>query len=249
MDKRTDTAFRFSLLSLLVVTSYVAGTLALVSYTNNTAFGIHLSLGLVGWIMWRYAHGHLGGLIPTLLGGDLLLSTSINWVFAGSEDFLGLRAILSVFASLLVFSGLGVFAWIGAKKLSYWRNQVGIAALVFCTLVAWWVAIPSLGNATVARRQALDIAANKMATAKAIWMVEDAIRRTGKTPDSDSLAAILHEPLPSVRWDFVSGRIHFQKTSETTFQLTYIDPSMCFMGDIVVYDSATPKRGWYRIRF
>ncbi len=249
MDKQSDNAIRFSLRSLLVVTSYVAGTMAVVSYTNNIAFGFHLSLGLVGWIMWRFAHGHLGGLIPALLGGDLLLCSSVSWVFHGSEDFMGFRVAFSAIASLLVLTGLGVFAWIGARKRSFWRNQVCIAATIFCTLIVWWIAIPTLGNAAMSHRRALDIAANSTAAIKAISMVEDAQQRNRKTPDRDSLNGILNEPLPSVRWDGYTQKIQFEKTSDTTFRLSYIDPSMFFMGDIVVYDSGTPAKGWYRIPF
>lgn len=244
-NSQSDSTVRFSLLSLLVVTTYIACTMAVVSYTKNIVFGVHLTLGLVGWIIWRFAHGHLGGLIPTMLGSDFLLCSSAEWVLHGSEDFLGICLALNVIASLIVLTGIGLFAWVSSKKRHNWLNQVCIAASIFFALVVWWIVTPRLGSAALSHRRALDIAANGSAEVKAISIIEDALRRYGNLPDSDSL----YEPLPSVRWDRFTHMIRYQKTSDTTFQLTYIDPSMLFMGDIIVYDSSNPKKGWYRIPF
>ncbi len=67
MKPSTDESVQFSLRELLAVTAYIAITAMLVSYTNYVSVGIHLSLALVGWIMWRFAHGHLAGIIPALV--------------------------------------------------------------------------------------------------------------------------------------------------------------------------------------
>lgn len=248
MVKQTDDAIHFSLLSVLAVTSYIAFTLAVVSYTNSVVYGVHLSLVLVGWVIWRYVHGHLGGIIPALLGGDVLLCSSVAWTIHGSEDLMGFRNIANAFASFLVLAGFAVLVFVGAEKQGFWKHQIGIAALSLCTLVAWWIAIPVLGNAAMAQRRAADIAANSVATAKAIAMVEEARRRIGTAPDKEALQDLLTGPLPSVCWDGNSWQIQYQRTGNTTYRLTYIDPSM-FFGDIVVYDSATPQKGWYRIPF
>ncbi len=248
MDTEADNAIQFSLRDILSVTTYIAASLAVVSYSNSVPIGIHLSLALIGWIMWRYAHGHLGGIIPALLGGDILLGSSVAWVSDGSEDFMGFREMICMAASLFVLTGLGVFVWIATRKQRFWRYQIGIAVSIFIILIAWWSIIPTLGNAAISRRQASDNALNNVATTTAIAMVEKAQACHGKTPDRDTLRIILSGPLPSVHWNGYSQEIQYQQTGEKTFQLSYIDPTM-FMGDIVVYDSGTPNKGWYRIPF
>lgn len=246
--RQDDTAIRFSLRQLLTVTGYLAFTVAVVVNTGSIALGIHLSLGLVGWIMWRFAHGHLGGIIPALLGGDFLLCSSVVWVVQGSEDFMGVRSMFNVLASLLVLVGLAGLIWIGMTEQRFWKHQMGIAAAIGCILVAWWIAIPALGHAAIASRRAADTAANNLAAAKGIVLVEDVRKRTGTTTDADRLEELLTEPIPSVRWDGNSQQIRYQRTGDTTYQLSYIDSSM-FWGDTVTYDSATPTKGWYRIPF
>lgn len=249
MERQADNSIRFSLLSLLGVCTYVSLTLALASSMNSIPLGIHLSLGLVGWVLWRYAHGHLGGIIPVLLGGDALLCASVPWVFHASEDFLAFRAIFCILASLLVLVGFWVFIWIGSKDQPYSKHQHWIAGLVFCILGIWWVAIPALGEAAIARRQAADIAANNVATARAIELVEEARQRIGTIPDEDTLPQSMKEPMPSIRWDGHTYPIRYWRKDDTSYELSYIDPTQFLWGDIVTYDSDTAQRGWYRIPF
>ena len=160
LDKQSDNTVRFSLFSVLAVFGYISLSLAIASSMKSVALGIHLSLILVGWIMWRYTHGHLGGIVPALLGGDVLLCLSVPWIFRGAEDLMGFRELINVAASLLVVLGLVVLLWIGAKKQRFWQHQLWIAGSIFCVLLLWWIAIPIVGNAAIARRQAGDIAAN-----------------------------------------------------------------------------------------
>lgn len=240
---------RFSLLDLFGLTASVAFILGLVSYTGSILVGIHLSLCLVGWILSRFLHGHPGGVIPALVGADILLCSSVAWVHRGSEDFLGLRVVLAVIASLIVLVGLGVLVWVGTKRQQFWKQQFAIAAIIAVILAAWWVAIPTLGDAAMARRRAADMAANKAATAKAIALVEEVRQRIGTyPPDEDKLREVLREPLPSVRWNGFSSRIYYHGRG-TTFCLSYLDPSCSWIGVDCVYDSATPNRGWYQVVF
>ena len=241
-----DAAFRFSLRQLLAVIAYLALTMAIVS-AGAIGLGIQLSLALVGWILWRFAHGHLGGIIPALLGVDVLLLSSMAWIGWGSEDFLGLRGLLNRVASVLVLIGIAVLIGIGVRGQRFSKHQLGVAAVIFCALIAWWIAIPMLGDAAVARRRAADVAANNLACAKAVALVEDFRTRTGTLPEQHGREALLPEPIPSVRWDGHLQQIQYQRTGDTTYQLIYIDGP--FMGDIITYDSATPKRGWYRVPF
>ena len=236
---------RFSLLHLFGVTTLVAFILGMVSYTGSIPLGIHLSLCLTGWLMRRFLHAHLGGVIPALLGGDVLLCSSFGWAHRGSEDFLGLRAVFVVIASLVVLVGLGVLVWVGTKRQQFWKQQIAIAATIAVVLAAWWSAVPTLGNAAIARRRASDIAANTAATAKALALVEEARQRTGTTPDEGELKGLL----PSVRWDGVSVQIEYHRIDDTRYWLNYSDPSgLSWIGGTdVIYNSATPNKGWYRV--
>jgi hypothetical protein len=200
LDKQTDNAIRFSLRSLLAVFAYVSLTLGVASWTRSVALGITLSLLLVGWILWRYAHGHIVGIVFALVGGEDLLCSVAPWIYYGIEDFMGFRVLVNMAASFLVLAGLGVFIWAGTRDRPYAKRQPVIALSIFCILVAWWIAIPALGNATIARRQAADTAANNAAAAKAIALVDEVLKRTGAAPTEEALGELLSEPMPSIRW-------------------------------------------------
>ncbi|NLS95339.1 MAG: hypothetical protein GXX96_24625 [Planctomycetaceae bacterium] len=153
--------------------------------------------------------------------------------------------MIGAFGSLLVVFGGYRLARIGGKKQRFWKRQIVVAASIMPVLLVLWVAIVVLGNAAVARRRAADTAANNLATAKAIAMVEEVRRQTGTTPDEDTLPALLREPLPSVQWNGHSQQIRYTRTGDTTYELRYYD-MRGFLGDTVVYDSV---KGWYRVPF
>lgn len=246
MNEQRDSTIRFSLRQMFGVTGFVALTLGIVSYTGSVAYGIHLSMFLIGWVMWRVLHAHPKGLIPVLLGGDFLLWVAYERVLRGSEeDFLGYRTMISVFGSLLVVFGVSRLVRVGSKKQRFWERQKVIAAAIMSILLVLWVAIIVLGNTAIARRRAADTAANNLATAKAIAMVEEVRRQTGTTPDEDTLPVLLREPLPSVRWNGCSQQIRYTRTGDTSYELHYYDMRV-FLGDTIVYDSV---KGWYRVPF
>src|SRR5262249_13721352 len=163
------------------------------SLAGSVSLGVHLSMVLVGWILWRYAHGYLGGILPVLLGGDVLLCASAPWGFRGTGDFMGFRSLVTFAASLSVLAGVGGFVWAGARDRPDAKHQRSIAVLLLCLLVGWWLAIPTLGNAAIGRRQAADTAANNAAAARAIAMVEEVRLRTAETPAREALPALLPE--------------------------------------------------------
>ncbi|MCU0721611.1 MAG: hypothetical protein MUC83_18015 [Pirellula sp.] len=248
MKSEADEKIRYSLRELLIVTTYIQVSLAVAFYLNSVVIGIHLSLALLGWMMWRYAHGHLGGIIPALVGGDILLCSSVQWVLSGEEDLFGLRGLFCIVASLCVAAGFFVLLWVAARRPRFWKHQIGIAVFLLLAMCTWWAIIPSIGNAAIARRRAVDIAANIKAMEKAIAMATEAQKLHGETPDKETLLKILGGPLPSVRWDGNSQEIQYNKVDETSFQLTFIDPSV-FWGDMLIYFSESPAQGWVKAPF
>ncbi|MFO0943266.1 MAG: hypothetical protein U0930_21235 [Pirellulales bacterium] len=248
MISEAENRSSFTLIGLLGVTTYVAISLGLIVFTAST-LGVHLLFILVGWIAWRYGHGRLAGIVPALIGLDLLTCSSFSLVTYGDEDFLGIRTLISAVCSILVFVGIGMLWIIAERRNRYWGNQIVILACLLVALIAWWSVIPNLGRATTARRQQVDISYNNEVTAKAIELIEEYLRAHGKTPDQNDVDQQLPEPLPSARWANHYSKIQYQKLDQSSYMLTYIDPASVFMGDIITYDSRTPEIGWYRVPF
>ena len=237
---RCDSQLRFSLAHLLAVIAYLAFTLCVVRYSGSLISGIHLSICLMAWLMWRFGRIRLVGLVPTLIGADMVLGFSVSII--QYADFLGAAGV--TFGSVVLLIGLGILVFVSASRGRYWQSQIGTAAVGFLLLVAWWFALPALARYA----RASDMAANGAATALAVSIVEDFRRQLGRVPSEPELGVLLPEPLPSVRWGQLSGPIHYRRTSEVAYELTYIDPCE-FMGDIVIYNSDTPEKGWYHIPF
>ncbi len=234
---------RYSLKYLLAVVGAVAASLGIVRLTGSIGLGVHLSVCLAGWLLWRTANVHFGGVIPTLLGVDILLNCSIDWVHDGAEDFMGFRSSAIIFAEFLVVLGIGLTVWFAVRRRRFWRRQMGIALVFLSLLVAWSVTIPGIGNAAITRRRRTDNAANNRATAQAISTVEEFRRQTGRCPLENELPE-----MPSVRWDGFSTQIRYERMTVNSYQLHYVDPTI-FMGDRVIYESDKPKKGWYRVPF
>jgi hypothetical protein len=220
--------------------AYIAFTLSIVRYTGSLISGIHLSLCPMGWLMWRFGRVRLVGLVPTLIGADMVLGFSLSII--QYADFMGAAGV--AFGSVVLLIGLGVLVCISARRGRYWQSQIGTAAVGLLLVVAWWFSLPAFARAA----RASDLAANSAATARAVSIIEDVRRQLGRVPSEPELGILLPEPFPSVRWGRFSGPIQYRRTSEKAYELTYIDPSE-FMGDIVIYNSDTPEKGWYRIPF
>ena len=235
-----DHQLRFSLAHLLAVIAYLGFTFSIVRYTGSSMSAVHLSICLMGWLMWRFGRVRLVGLVPSLIGADMVVGFSLSTI--QSDEFLGTAGVC--FGSIVLLIGLAILFCISARRDRYWRTQLGTAAVGTLLLAAWWFSFPALARAA----RASDMAANCAATARAVSMIEDVCRQLGRVPSEPELSALLPESLPSVRWGQLSGPIHYRRTSDKAYELTYIDPSE-FMGDIVVYNSDTPEKGWYRIPF
>jgi hypothetical protein len=240
MNQR-DSQWRFSLAHLLAVIAYIAFTLSIVKYTGSLTSGVHLFLCLTGWLMWRFAHVRLAGLLPALVGADIVLSSSVSFAFVQGNDFAGAAGVSC--GSVVVLIGLAVLAAISVRKGQYWQCQIGTAAVGLLLLVAWWFSLPVLTHAA----RASDIAENSVATAQAVSMIEDVRQQLGRVPTESELSDLLAQPLPSIRWGRFSARIDYRRIGGQAYELSYVDPSE--MGDFVIYRSDTAEKGWYRAPF
>lgn len=198
--------------------------------------------------MWRIAHVNAAGVLLLLTGIDILSISSFAWICYGREDLFGVRSVAEAVSVLLVLIGLGVFACGCRKGQQYGARQIVIGLLVLFFLAIRWFAIPPLGNAAVVQRRTSDCSANSTATRTAVVVVESC-RKLGKYPDAETLKEMMRgKSLPSVRWDGYYQPIQYQRTSDTAFQLRYIDPSQLWQ-KVVIYDSAMPDNGWYQIAY
>ena len=61
---QTESPFQFTFTDLLAVTAYVAFALGMGRWSGSPVIVTHLLILLLGWGMRRFAHGHLGGIVP-----------------------------------------------------------------------------------------------------------------------------------------------------------------------------------------
>jgi hypothetical protein len=216
MDTSDEKPLRFTLRELLIAIGLIACTLVAGRISESPSISVHLTLVLVGWAMMRYAHGHLAGIISTMLGIDILICLGLGWAYYGTGDFFGFRQIFAIFASFLVAIGIGIFLIIASLKRRYWRWQVGNAIFAICVLAAWWVAIPAIGSAVIAQRHARDTASNNAAMAKAVAQIESIRKQLGRVPDEPQLTDLLDEPLPNIHWGEWKTQIKYRKRSDSS---------------------------------
>jgi hypothetical protein len=242
-SEQAEGPFQYTLAHLFIVTTLVAIILGIGRWTGSAAIVIQLSLILFGWLIWRFAHGHLGAVILSLLGSDILICGAISWAYDGSGDLFGIRFLFVAFGSVLMMAGVGVFSWRASLKHPHWRSQAGLAILVLVILVGWWAIVPAIGNVAIARRQTRETAANNAAMSKAVAQIESLRKRLGRVPDDSEVNGLLEEPLPCIRIDGYESQIEYKCIRLDEYQLSF------WYWDPYFYCSSTPKKGWYRVPF
>ena len=231
---------RFTLRHLFILVSLLAAALSAGRATGSVALSIHLMLLIVGWVMYRFLHANLAGLIPCLLGFDYFAVRGIGWVYFASEGFFLFDDIFNLVASLLVIVGASVFLFLAAREQPGSRWQLVNAIIFFTLFVAWWLFIPGFGQAAVAQRQARDAAQNNTAMAQAIAQVESVRQQLGHVPTADELASRLNGDLPHVRDGSYEKAINYQLVDDQAYRLWFIID----WGDIKYYESTQPQKGW-----
>jgi hypothetical protein len=235
--------FQFTLRQLFAVTTFVAFTLGIGRWTGSAGIVVHGHFILVGWLLWRFARGHLGAVVPSLIGLDLLIVVAVDWLSGADTDLFDLRDLVVEFATFLTIVGLGVFFWRACRKCPHWRSQIALGLLVLAALVVWWAIVPAMGRVAVAGRQARETAANNAAMAKAVAQIEAIRKRLGRLPDESEIDEFLEEPLPRICVDRFQAPIRYRRVSDTGYELSF-----CYW-DIFIYSSSTPSKGWCRIPF
>jgi hypothetical protein len=228
---------QFTLITLLAALSYLCLAFGASQALNSPAVAVHLSLLFVGWVLGRFAHANLFGLILLLIGIDILFISGISWAYHGYE-FFPHEIILST-GSIFVTIAICVFAFLAFLKKEHWQYQASIAVGTTLLLAGWWTVVPNIGNAAVASRQRKEIKANNTAMTKAVAQIELLRRKLGRIPEESELDDLLTEPLPEINWDGWNTRIKYHKSNEDSYLLWYTN------WDVYYYDSSTPKKGWF----
>jgi hypothetical protein len=233
---------RFNLKHVFVLVALLAAALSAGRITGSPAMSIHLTLLVVGWIMYQFMHARLAGLVPCLLGLDYLTITGIHWTyFARDSNFL-INGIFNTFASFLIFAGIAAFfVCFSNRKRPYWEWQLINAIAFLAVLVVWWLVVPYFGEAAVAQRRARDTANNNAAMAESVAQVEAICQKLSRVPSAQEFKDLLKERLPHVRDDSFETEIHYNYINDHQYRLWYI----IGWGDTYNYDSAQPKKGWY----
>ena len=234
-DRNTD--LRFTLKHLFIVVALLAGALSAGRVTGSVAISIHLTLLVIGWIMYRFMYAHLAGLIPCLLGFDYLASRGIGWAYFGFEDFFD--DFLSSAASILVLVGSCTFLYLATREGLRSRWQLINAVLFFALFVAWWVFIPALGNAAVAQRKAGEAAQNNAAMTQAVAQVEAIRQKLGHIPTEAEINEQFKNGLPQVRDGLRETAINYDRDDQE-YHLWFI----INWGDVYNYRSGQPQKGW-----
>src|SRR4051812_49995122 len=115
-------SLRFTLRNLRVVTGLLAASLSVGHWTDSPLLSVHFTLLVAGWVLHKFLHGSLAGIIPCLLGADLLTMGAIVWAYRAVEPFM--ESMVYVFASILIAIGIGIFIIVAHFKLPYWRWQL-----------------------------------------------------------------------------------------------------------------------------
>jgi len=234
---------RFTLRHLFVVTALSAMALAAGRVTGSPALTIHLTLVVVGWLIYYVLHGHLAGILPCLLGADYLTIHAIDWTYRANAPFM-FEPVLDMFASFLIFVGLGIFVILGCRKGPYWRWQLANAAIFFTLLIAWWLVIPMIGERVIAQQRARDTVRNNAAMSQAVAQVEAIRSQLGRVPTDLEFGELSKAPLPTIYWDGRKIEMDYRYVSDKEYWLSYL-----LSWDIYSYHSTEPKRGWFSVPF
>jgi hypothetical protein len=240
MNDRNE-SLRFTLRNLLVVTGLLAASLSVGHWTDSPLWSVHFTLLVVGWVLYRFLHGSLAGIIPCLLGADLLTIGAIVWAYRAIEPFL--ESIVYVFASVLILIGIGIFIGVANRTTPYWRWQIFCAAIFFTLLVGWWVLVPMIGEHVVAQRRARDTVRNDAAMLQAVAQVEAIRSVLGRAPTDSEFRELSKAPLPTIHWDGRKIEMRYRQVGDKEYWLEY------YNWDIYLYHNTESKRGWFREPF
>lgn len=233
---------RFTLKHLFVVVALLAVALTAGRVTGSIVISIQLLVLVIGWIMHRFMHAHLGALIPCLLGFDYLAIRGVAWAYFGFEGFFD--EFPNSAASILVLVGSSAFAYLATCKGPQARWQLIHAVTFFALLLAWWTFIPALGDVAVTRRRAIETAQNNAAMTQAVAQVEALRQKLGRVPSEADLNDHLKDGLPKIRSGSGERAISYNHVSDQEYHLWCLISSGDLWGDIHYYDSDQPQKGW-----
>ena len=234
--------FQYTLREFLVVVGLFALVCGLTRWSGSPKLATASAVAFVAWMMVRFAHACVPGVLIFLVGGELLAVSAVNWVYYAREEFLfPCREMLGLIGCFLVLVSSIAFivAAVMQKKERKW--QLGNAMFVFLLMIVWFAVVPALGRKAVTQRRARETVANNAAMRDAVAQVEAVRKQLGRAPTAYELRELSGKPLPTIRSNGLEIEIRYQRVRDDQYNLRFVD------WDIFWYDSATPEKGWYRI--
>jgi hypothetical protein len=241
--------FQFTLQTLFLVTTLTAFFLGLGIWLQRPLLFPTVAILLAGYGTWQGTRANRAGIVLAVIGAEVLTLFGYCAYRAGSDLNFHSFYIESFFAlvgaGLLIFGGLiflvSAYRWRSAR----WQN-------VFCCSVSlivpllWFLEVVPLAEDALHARMARRHDQNAATMQKLVDDVDAVCARLGRAPESEGeLAALLGGAMPQIDLGSTVSPIHYSRLSPDRFQLRFGNANW----NISVYDSQTPKRGWYEERF
>jgi hypothetical protein len=238
--------FQFTLRTLFLATTFTAFFLGLGIYLEMPLLFPTIAIPVAGYGAWQGTRANRAGIVLAVVGGEVL--TLFGYGACIATDNLGfhLAAFLSLSgAGLLLVGAAMFFASACNRKPARWQNVFCFSVSLSAPLLWFLVGLPIANNALQARTARRN-AQNADAMRQIVDDVNAVCARLGQAPESvKELAGLLKKDMPSIDVGYGPYPIHYSRLGPNRFQLSFINERW----NISLYDSQTPKRGWYEEPF
>ena len=238
--------FQFTLRTLFIASALVALFLGLGIQFHMPLLFPTVAIGLIACCAWHATRANVIDILLAATGAEFLTLEGYGiCTVASSFDFNILFFLAFLSAGLMVFGGVFFLASATKSRSARWQNVVGCSASFLLPLVWFFVLVPIGGNALQVRLVRRD--AQNAATMQTIISDVNAVcARLGRVPESEEeLAKSLGGTMPQIDLGSNISPIHYSRLGPDHFQMSFINANW----NISLYDSQTPKRGWYEIPF
>ena len=231
---------------MFVVTTLIALFLGLSIWLGKPLLFPVAAILLAAYCAWEGTRANRAGIVLAALGAELL--TVFGYGAYVAPDNLGfyIVAFLALLSTGLLTVG-GTLFLVSAynQKSARWQNAFCCVASCFVP-AAWFVVVLPMAKNALDARIARRNADNAAVMSKIVADANAACARLGRAPkDEGELIKVLGKPMPKINVGYSLGPIHYAYIGPGHFQLSFINANW----NISLYDSQTPKRGWYEVPF